>query len=90
MGDDEIGHLVASFNQMTADLRASRAELEQRRRYTETLLRNVSAGVVGLDPDGRVTTINPCAARMLGLRAAGMHGPALRAGLSARADPRAR
>lgn len=70
VGDDEIGHLVSSFNQMTADIRSSRAELEQRRRYIETLLRNVSAGVVGLDPDGRVTTINPCAERMLGLRAA--------------------
>ena len=31
VGDDEIGHLVDSFNQMTTDLRASRAELEHRR-----------------------------------------------------------
>ena len=53
VGDDEIGQLVDSFNQMTADLRASAAELERRRQYTETLLRNVSAGVVGLDHDGR-------------------------------------
>ena len=44
VGDDEIGQLVDSFNQMTADLRSSAAELERRRRYTETLLRNVSAG----------------------------------------------
>jgi two-component system, NtrC family, nitrogen regulation sensor histidine kinase NtrY len=69
VGDDEIGHLVKSFNRMTSDLRASRSELEQRRRYTETLVRNVSAGVVGLDPDGRITAINPCAERMLGIRA---------------------
>jgi len=74
VGDDEIGHLVASFNRMTTDLRSSRAELEHRRRYIETLLRNVSAGVAGLDPDGRVTTINPCAARMLGVRAAEVAG----------------
>ena len=74
IGDDEIGQLVASFNRMTTDLRASRAELERRRRYTETLLRNVSAGVVGLDPEGRVTAINPCAERLLGLRAAELHG----------------
>jgi two-component system, NtrC family, nitrogen regulation sensor histidine kinase NtrY len=70
VGDDEIGQLVDSFNHMTADLRASAAELERRRRYTETLLANVSAGVVGLDPGGRVTTINPCAERLLGIRAA--------------------
>ena len=74
VGDDEIGHLVGSFNRMTADLRASRAELERRRRYTETLLRNVSAGVVGLNPEGCVTAINPCAERLLGIRATELLG----------------
>ena len=69
IGDDEIGQLVNSFNRMTGDLRASQTELERRRAYTETLLRNVSAGVVGLDPQGIVTAINPYAERMLGLRA---------------------
>jgi two-component system nitrogen regulation sensor histidine kinase NtrY len=69
VGDDEIGHLVESFNRMTSDLRKSRAELERRRRYTETLLLNVSAGVVGLDREGRISVINPCAERMLGLHA---------------------
>ncbi len=72
--DDEIGHLVTSFNQMTADLRATNAELEQRRRYTETLLSNVSAGVVALDRAGRITTMNPCAERLLGLGAAEVQG----------------
>ena len=69
VGDDEIGQVVESFNQMTADLRASRAEIEQRRRYTETLLRNVSAGVVGLDSDQKIIAINPCAERMLSVGA---------------------
>ncbi len=68
VGDDEIGQLVDSFNQMTTDLRVSQAELERRRRYTETLLKNVSAGVVGLNPEGRVTAINPHAERLLGVR----------------------
>jgi len=72
--DDEIGQLVTSFNQMTADLRTTNAELEQRRRYTETLLRNVSAGVVALDRAGRITTINPCAERLLGQTAADVQG----------------
>jgi two-component system nitrogen regulation sensor histidine kinase NtrY len=74
VGDDEIGHLVDSFNQMTTDLRSSAAELERRRQYTETLLRNVSAGVVGLDHDGVVTTINPCAERLLDLSSAAVIG----------------
>ncbi len=68
VGDDEIGQLVDSFNQMTTDLRVSQTELERRRRYTETLLRNVSAGVVGLNPEGRLTAINPHAERLLGVR----------------------
>ncbi len=74
VGDGEIGQLVRSFNRMIADLRSSTAELVRRRRYTETLLRNVTAGVVGLDPQGRVTAINPCAERMLGLREAEVLG----------------
>ncbi|HUO04691.1 MAG TPA: ATP-binding protein [Candidatus Binataceae bacterium] len=69
VGDDEIGHLIGSFNQMTTDLRASATEIERRRLYTETLLRNVSAGVAGLDRDGLVTTINPCAEQLLGVNA---------------------
>ncbi len=68
--DDEIGALVESFNQMTTDIRVSASELEQRRRYTETLLENVSAGVVALDSKGIITTINPCAERLLGITAA--------------------
>ena len=39
VGDDEIGQLVDSFNRMTTDLRASRSELERRRR----LYRNAAA-----------------------------------------------
>jgi two-component system, NtrC family, nitrogen regulation sensor histidine kinase NtrY len=74
VGDDEIAHLVQSFNLMTSDLRRSRAELERRRRYTETLLLNVSAGVVGLDPEGRISSINPWAERMLGLHSADVLG----------------
>ena len=83
VGDDEIGHLVDSFNRMTDDLRNSAAELERRRKYTETLLRNVSAGVAGLDRDGVVTTINPCAERLLGLDAQSVIGHSYRSSLPA-------
>ncbi len=72
--DDEVGFLVASFNRMTHDLKEARggleesnAELEQRRRYMEIVLRNVGAGVVSLDAEGRVGTINPPAQRLLGV-----------------------
>jgi len=72
--DDEVGFLVRSFNQMTTDLRNAQgglertnSELEQRRRYMEIVLRNVDAGVVSLDADGRISTINPSAQRFLGI-----------------------
>ena len=53
VGDDEIGQLVNSFNRMTADLRASQTELERRRAYTETLVRNVEARAWSAGPAGR-------------------------------------
>lgn len=76
VADAEIGILVDSFNQMTKDLQQSNRELnqansnaEERRKYMETVLRNVSAGVISLDKDGVITTINPAAERMFGLKA---------------------
>lgn len=72
--DDEIGFLVRSFNRMIRDLRDARdglertnAKLEQRRSYMEIVLRNVGAGVVSLDAEGRIHTINPSAQRLLGI-----------------------
>lgn len=68
-GDDEIGTLVDSFNQMTRDLKQINLELEQRRRYMETLLANIEAGVISVAPSGKITTINKAAAQMLGVNA---------------------
>ncbi len=68
-GDDEIGALVASFNQMTADLKHTNSELEQRRQYMETLLANITAGVISVDWSGKVTIINKAAELMLGIHA---------------------
>lgn len=62
--DDEFGTLVASFNQMTADLETSNLELEQRRRSMETILAELTAGVVAVGSDGRVTTLNQAAERL--------------------------
>jgi two-component system nitrogen regulation sensor histidine kinase NtrY len=72
---DEIGIFIESFNQMISDLRESRhniaqktAELEGRKQYIETVLNNVTTGVVTLDAKGTITTINPSARAMLGLK----------------------
>jgi len=77
-GKDEIGFLVQSFNKMTHDLQASQAELaralgqlrtslaeqEAQKRYVEILLKNVAAGVIGVDPEGKITNINDSAAQI--------------------------
>ena len=78
---DEVGMLVDSFNEMaaelqenrevitrsTADLRRSNRALDERRRYIETLIANLSTGIVSLDPQGRVTTVNPSLCAILGV-----------------------
>ena len=79
--DDEIGLLVDSFNRMTDDLSSSKhrleeayldlqdkhTELEDRRRYIETVLEAITTGVVSLDALGRITTLNRAGARMFGV-----------------------
>jgi two-component system nitrogen regulation sensor histidine kinase NtrY len=68
-GEDEFGTLVTSFNRMTSDLKRSRTELESRRRYLEIILGNITAGVISVDAEGRVTTMNRAAESLLGMRA---------------------
>ncbi|MGH6828172.1 MAG: ATP-binding protein [Rhizomicrobium sp.] len=70
--DDELANLGHAFNRMTHQLLAQRTDLvtanrlnEERRRFTETVLSGVSAGVIGLDRDGKITIINRAAARLL-------------------------
>jgi two-component system, NtrC family, nitrogen regulation sensor histidine kinase NtrY len=74
VADDELGVLVRSFNKMTADLARNRDELvrvnldlDSRRKYMETVLKNIAAGVVALDSQGAVITVNNSAVRLLGI-----------------------
>jgi two-component system nitrogen regulation sensor histidine kinase NtrY len=71
-GDDEIGTLGNTFNRMTSELDAQRnalisanEQIDERRRFTETVLAGVSAGVIGVDADGQITLVNRAAARLL-------------------------
>jgi two-component system nitrogen regulation sensor histidine kinase NtrY len=86
--EDEIGTLVNSFNQMTQDLKGSKSqveeahaelsrsnlELEGRRRYMEIVLRNVGAGVISIDAEGRIRTMNKSAEKILGIQAEAVLG----------------
>jgi two-component system nitrogen regulation sensor histidine kinase NtrY len=80
---DEIGMLMTSFNTMTEDLsegrkkldraynalKSTNIELEDRRRYMEIVLKNIAAGVVSVDSDGKITTMNNSAELIFGVRA---------------------
>ncbi len=70
---DELNSLGRAFNRMTSQLESQRhelveanAQLDMRRRFTEAVLTGVSAGVLGLDADGKITLPNPSALRLLG------------------------
>jgi len=78
---DEFGSLIEAFNRMAGDLSASRRKLERsavdlerkhqdvegRRRYVETILERIAAGVVSVDAAGRISTTNSAASRLLGI-----------------------
>lgn len=66
--EDELALLVASFNEMSAKLAENSAALAERRRYIETVLLSLPTGVVSLDGEDRITTINPAARKILNIR----------------------
>jgi len=78
-GSEEISNLVDSFNQMSvnlenservikeanANLRKTLTDLDEHSRYIEVVLGSVSAGVISVDRNGRITTINKHAGNLL-------------------------
>ena len=69
---DEIGALSRGFNRMTSQLQSQQQglleaniQLDERRRFTETVLTGVSAGVIGLDGEGRINLPNLSASELL-------------------------
>ena len=72
--EDEVAGLSRAFNRMTGQLAAQRTELmdaygqiDERRRFTETVLAGVSAGVIGLDASGHVELPNRAASELVGM-----------------------
>jgi nitrogen fixation/metabolism regulation signal transduction histidine kinase len=71
-GEDEVGFLVESFNDMTRRLarardetRRSQQQVEDQRHYLETVLSQLSTGVLTLDENGRLFTNNKAASQIL-------------------------
>lgn len=87
-GEGDLGGLSETFNRMTDQLRSQRSalleasdQIDDRRRFTEAVLSGVSAGVLGLDPDGHVTLLNRTAERMIGRREADILGHRIQEGV---------
>ena len=86
--DDEIGRLAIAFNHMVAELAQQRvalqtanAELQRRfeeladlKSYTDNILASLTTGIVTVDLDGRVVTVNPAAELMTGFFAGEARG----------------
>lgn len=64
---DEIATLVGSFNQMTENLRGTHSALAERRRALETILANITGGVVSIDRQARIELVNEAARSMLAI-----------------------
>ena len=71
-GKDELGGLTRSFAQMTQQLADARAAVEQSMEqvhaahtHLQTILDNMTAGVIVLDADGLIQSSNPGATRIL-------------------------
>jgi nitrogen fixation/metabolism regulation signal transduction histidine kinase len=73
-GNDELGFLVSSFNEMTRKIanardavRKSQLEAEAQRAYLEAVIGRLSSGVLVLDQDNRLRTVNISSGQILGV-----------------------
>ena len=60
-----MGQLAVAFNHLTNRLQESQASTEGERRKLESVLENMTDGVISTDRKGRVVLINDAALRML-------------------------
>jgi Signal transduction histidine kinase involved in nitrogen fixation and metabolism regulation len=77
LAEDELALMVSTFNQMSAKLEANSAELTERRRYIETVLLSLPTGVISIDAEDKVSTINPVARNILALEPGNFTGSVL-------------
>jgi nitrogen fixation/metabolism regulation signal transduction histidine kinase len=80
--NDELGTLTRSFNAMTGQLFEARSAVERNRMalqnakaHLESVLANMSAGVIVLDAEGRVVNSNDAAYRILQVEPGALAGP---------------
>src|SRR5437660_3962703 len=72
-GEGDLSQLGETFNKMTQELRTQRDDLmrardqiDSRRRFTEAVLAGASAGVIGVDSEGKISILNRSAEKLIG------------------------
>ncbi len=70
--EGDLAQLGETFNRMTYELRTQRDDIvrardviDQRRRFTEAVLAGASAGVIGVDGEGRISILNRSAEKLV-------------------------
>src|SRR5208282_944455 len=71
--EGDLARLGETFNKMTQELLTQHEDIvrardliDSRRRFTEAMLSGASAGVIGVNGDGRISIVNRSAERLLG------------------------
>lgn len=67
-GRDELGELARAFNYMAEEIEHYVGEIQEQKSRLEAVLEASPEAVIATDGAGRVTMVNPAAARMLGVR----------------------
>nr|WP_316655048.1 PAS domain-containing sensor histidine kinase [uncultured Gellertiella sp.] len=82
--DGDVGSLSRTFNKMITEIRTQRDEIleakdevDDRRRFIEAVLSGVTAAVIGVEEDRRITIVNPSAEILLGRKAEDLLGKSL-------------
>src|SRR5215216_6324668 len=65
---DELGEVARTFNYMAEEIEHYVGEIQEQKSRLEAVLEASPEALVTTDPGGRVTMVNPAAARMLGIR----------------------
>ncbi|AGX42351.1 sensor histidine kinase ResE [Clostridium saccharobutylicum DSM 13864] len=66
--NDELGSLGSSFNNMAEQLQIKIYEVIEKQNKIESILNSMDSGVVAVDNNNNVISINPCAELILGIK----------------------
>ncbi|UVK56847.1 diguanylate cyclase [Mesorhizobium sp. AR02] len=66
--NDEFGQLSRAFDSMASELESSRGQLVEQKAYIEDIVRTVAEGIVVIDGNGQIVSVNPAAAEIVGRR----------------------